>query len=172
MKLEGIAFKFGDDINTDYIIPAKRLTSVTVMKEVARYLMEDLDPDFVRRIKPGDLIVAGENFGCGSSREAAPWVIKEAGIGGVVAKSFARIFFRNAINIGLPVICANTDTIENGDHLIIDLSAGMIRDIERRCIVKSEQMPPIMVRMLEEGGIVPFLRKHKGLREIDAGGVS
>jgi 3-isopropylmalate/(R)-2-methylmalate dehydratase small subunit len=165
MKLEGRAFKFGDDINTDYIIPAKRLTSVTVMKEVVCYLMEDLDPEFVRKIRPGDMMVAGENFGCGSSREAAPWIIKEAGIGAVVAKSFARIFYRNAINIGLPVVCADTDMIQDGDQLLIDLEAGKIKDIEKGSFLKCEEMPPIMIKMLDEGGIVPFLRKYGGLRE-------
>ncbi len=160
MNLNGKAHRFGDDINTDYIIPAKRLTSAVDMKKVAQFLMEDIDPEFFKKISKGDFIVAGENFGCGSSREAAPWVIKEAGIGAVIAISFARIFYRNAINIGLPVICAETTGIITGDLLAVDLATGEIVNKRTRDVIKSQQMPTIMIEILNARGIIPYLKEH------------
>ena len=124
MKLEGNAIKYGDNIDTDVIIPARYLNS-SDPEELAAHCMEDLDKTFVARVKPGDIMVAGSNFGCGSSREHAPLVIKTSGIGAVIAKSFARIFFRNAINIGLPIIECDTE-IDEGDRVEIDFDRGEI----------------------------------------------
>ena len=131
MQLIGYAHKFGDNVNTDYIISGKYKFATIDMNELVVHLMEDLRPNFYYEIKKGDFIVAGENFGCGSSREQAPLVIKQAGIGAVLAKSFARIFFRNAINIGLPAIEVSTDSIEEGDSLKVDLEKGIVENITK-----------------------------------------
>jgi len=128
MILRGFSYKIGDDINTDYIISGRYKFSISDMKELAKHIMEDIDPTFYSRLKPGvSFLVAGKNFGMGSSREQAPLVIKEAGIVGVVAKSFARIFYRNAINIGLPLIEADTTGVRENDELQIDLENGELR---------------------------------------------
>ncbi len=131
MLLRGKAHKFGNDINTDYIIAGKYKSKYATVKEQARHVMEDLDPHFYEKIAPGDFVVAGNNFGCGSSRETAPLVIRYANLSAVLAKSFARIFFRNAINTGLPVIRCDTDQIEPGDELEVDLAAGTVKNVTR-----------------------------------------
>jgi 3-isopropylmalate/(R)-2-methylmalate dehydratase small subunit len=160
MALKGRAHKFGDNINTDYIISGKHKFKTLDINELTRHLMEDLDPDFFQKIKPGDFIVAGSNFGCGSSREQAPLVIKEAQIAAVLAKSFARIFYRNSINIGLPVLECNTDKISAGDELEIDMDKGIIRSLSRNEEFPFLPFPPFVLKILNEGGLVEHFRRH------------
>ncbi len=161
MILKGRTYKVGDDINTDYIISGRYKFAITDMKELARHLMEDIDPTLVSRLKPGaSLLVAGKNFGMGSSREQAPLVIKEAGIIGVVAKSFARIFYRNAINIGLALIEAETKNINEGDLLEIDLEKGLLKDTTRKSEIQVLPLPAVMRRLLADGGVVEHFKKH------------
>jgi 3-isopropylmalate/(R)-2-methylmalate dehydratase small subunit len=125
--------------------------------------MEDADPDFAARVRPGDLIVGGRNFGLGSSREHAPRIIKLAGVGAVLAQSFARIFFRNAINVGLPVLQCDTSSIAQDDDLEVDLTAGEVRDLTRGTVVPFVPLPPVMVTILEDGGLVAHVKKHGGI---------
>uniref|UniRef100_A0A7C3RVB5 3-isopropylmalate dehydratase small subunit n=1 Tax=Dictyoglomus thermophilum TaxID=14 RepID=A0A7C3RVB5_DICTH len=161
MILKGKAHKFGDDINTDYIISGKYKFKSLDFNEMSKHLFEDLDPEFYKKINPGDIIVAGKNFGCGSSREQAPLVIKYAGISLVIAKSFARIFYRNSINIGLPLIEANTDEIDNGDELEVDLFQGKIYNKTKNITILSKStFPDIMVKILQAGGLVEYLKKE------------
>lgn len=163
MQLTGQARKFGDNINTDYIISGKYKFSTIDMNELAVHLMEDLRPNFYHEIENGDFIVAGENFGCGSSREQAPLVIKQAGISAVLAKSFARIFFRNAINIGLPVIEVSTDNIEEGDYLKVDLQKGIVENVSKNEVLKIHPLSPEMLEILKSGGLVNFYKKYGSL---------
>jgi len=158
--MKGKAHKFGDDINTDYIISGKYKFKTLDMKELSTHLFEDLQPGFSEKIDPGDVVVAGENFGYGSSREQAPLVLKEAGISCVVAKSFARIFYRNAINVGLPVIVCDTDAIEDGDQLEIDLVGGTIENQRSGQVLRFKALPPIMAKILREGGLASYIRLH------------
>jgi len=160
LKFEGRAHKFGDDINTDYIIAGKYKFKTLDMRELAQHVMEDLDPEFYRKLSPGDFIVAGRNFGCGSSREQAPLAIKYAGVAAVLAKSFARIFYRNAINTGLPVLECDTDGIEAGDELVVDLAAGEIRNLTRNTTFKVNPLPKVMLRILKDGGLAEHIRKY------------
>ena len=149
--LRGRVFKFGDSISTDHIIPGRFAHIRSNLPELAKHVLEDADPTFVSRIKEGDFIVAGSNFGLGSSREHAPMVIKMAGVKAILAKSVARIFFRNAINLGLPVLICDTDRINDGDELEIDLGAGTIRDITSGNRFTSGKIPEVMLRILDEG---------------------
>ncbi|NHM28300.1 3-isopropylmalate dehydratase small subunit [Desulfofundulus sp. TPOSR] len=162
MLLQGKAHKFGDDVNTDYIISGKYKFKTLDMRELAKHVMEDLDPDFYQKINAGDFIVAGRNFGCGSSREQAPLAIKYAGISAVLAKSFARIFFRNAINTGLPVVECDTDRIEPGDELVVDLSTGVITNKTKGLTIAAKPLPPVMIKILNDGGLVAHFRKYGG----------
>ncbi|MDI6709656.1 MAG: 3-isopropylmalate dehydratase small subunit [Thermoanaerobacterales bacterium] len=162
MKFRGKAHKFGDDVNTDYIISGKYKFKTLDMRELASHVMEDLDPDFARKVKPGDFIVAGKNFGCGSSREQAPLAIKYADVSAVLAKSFARIFYRNAINTGLPVVECDTDRIEAGDELEVDLEKGVIRNLTRGTEIAIKPLPGVMLRILSDGGLAAHFRKHGG----------
>lgn len=163
MILRGKAHKFGDSINTDYIISGKYKFKTLDMEELAKHVMEDLDPNFYSKITPGDFIVGGRNFGLGSSREQAPLAIKHAKISAVIAKSFARIFFRNSINTGLPIlICPEADRIGQGDDLEVDLLTGVIRDITKNIELKAELLPPIMINILEDGGLAEHIIKHGG----------
>jgi 3-isopropylmalate/(R)-2-methylmalate dehydratase small subunit len=162
MKIQGRAHKFGSDVNTDYIISGKYKFKTLNMDDLARHVMEDLDPDFYHKIRQGDFIVAGANFGCGSSREQAPLAIKHARIGAVLAKSFARIFFRNAINTGLPVVECDTDQIKPGDELVVDLAAGEIENRSRRVKIPVKPLPPVMLKILADGGLVAHFKKHGG----------
>lgn len=162
MLLSGKAHVFGDDINTDYIISGKYKFKTLDLAELARHVMEDLDPDFYRKITAGDFIVAGRNFGCGSSREQAPLAIKHAGISAVVAGSFARIFYRNAINTGLPVIECDTRAIEPGDELEVDLGSGILRNRTRGVEVGITPLPAVMLKILNDGGLAAHFRKHGG----------
>lgn len=158
--LKGRAFKFGDGISTDHIIPGRYAYLRSNLPELARHVLEDAEPSFVSRVKKGDFIVAGDNFGLGSSREHAPLVIKMAGVSAVLAKSFARIFFRNAVNLGLPVLICYTDGIKAGDELEVDLAAGTVRDITSGKQLTFGRIPEIMLRILGEGGLIPYIQKH------------
>lgn len=157
---EGRAHKIGDDINTDLIISSKHKRDSYDPKLMCTHLFEDLDPGLYSRIRQGDILVAGKNFGCGSSREHAAHVIREAGISCVLAKSFARIFFRNAINIGLPLIECNTDNIENGDRLVVDMKAGTVVNLENGKEMKFGSLSPAIEGIFREGGLVNYLLKY------------
>jgi len=159
--LKGKAFKFGDGISTDYIIPGKYLSLRSNLPELAKHVLEDADPTFVKRVKKGDFVVASKNFGLGSSREHAPIVIKMAGVSAVLAKSFARIFFRNAINVGLPVLICNTDKISDGDELEVNLEASTIKDLTNGAELTFSKMPEIMLGILNGGGLIPYIEKNK-----------
>uniref|UniRef100_A0A7C4S5K9 3-isopropylmalate dehydratase small subunit n=1 Tax=Geoglobus ahangari TaxID=113653 RepID=A0A7C4S5K9_9EURY len=163
MRLRGRAWKFGDNISTDHITPGRYYHLRSNLPELAKHVMEDADPDFMKKFRPGDFIVAGRNFGMGSSREHAPLALKIAGVSAVIAKSFARIFYRNAINIGLPVLMADTDEIEDGDELEVDLSTGIIRDLTKNIEIEAKPLPDIMIRILKEGGLVEYVRKKGDL---------
>lgn len=165
MKIEAKAIKLGDNINTDFIISGRYKFSITDMKELARHIMEDIDPEFPKKIIPGkSVIVAGKNFGMGSSREQAPLVIKEAGITAVLAKSFARIFYRNGFNIGLPLVEIDTDKIDENDSLLIDLNQGFVKNLTKDIEFKIAPLPQFMQQLLKEGGVVNYLKKYKELK--------
>lgn len=165
MQLIGRAHKFElDNLNTDYIIPGKRKFRTADMKELSKYIMEDLDATFYKRIKRGDFLVAKKNFGCGSSREQAVWVIKEAGLSAVIAKDFARIFYRNAFNIGLLLIECNTDRIKDGDRLEICLKKGAIKNLTKKTEISIKPIPTLMLRLLNEGGVVAHFNKYGGFK--------
>ena len=159
--LRGKAFKFGDNISTDHIVPGRLLHLRSNLPELAKHVLEDADPTFAQRVKKGDFVVAGNNFGLGSSREHAPLVIKMAGVSAILAKSVARIFFRNAINIGLPVLICNTEGINDGDELEVDLKAGKLTDLTNGAKLGFSPMPEIMLHILNEGGLVPYIKKYK-----------
>jgi len=159
--MQGKAWKFKDHVDTDLIIPARYLNTHDPV-ELAKHCMEDADASFAGKVSKGDIIVAGENFGCGSSREHAPVAIKAAGVSAVVAKSFARIFFRNAINIGLPIVeLPATDEIKEGDTLNIDVDNGSLKDITSGKTYKIEPFPPFMKNIIDKGGLVEYV-KSKG----------
>ncbi len=160
--LEGKAFKFGDDISTDLIAPGRYFHLRSNLTELAKHVLEDADPEFAKKIQAGDFVVGGKNFGLGSSREHAPTIIKIAGAGAVLAKSFARIFFRNSINIGLPVLICDTDKIDEGDRLQIDLRNGAIKDITKNIELRFNPLPEVMIKILSEGGLVEHITKNKG----------
>ena len=166
MEIRGKVHKYGADVNTDVIIPARYL-NVYEPDELARHCMEDIDSEFINRVQPGDIIIADTNFGCGSSREHAPLAIKAAGVGCVVAKSFARIFYRNALNIGLPILeCVEAvDKTDAGDLLEIDLSSGVIVNTTKGLTFKAEPFPAFMLELIESGGLIEYTR-----RKIAAGG--
>ncbi len=161
MMLTGKVFKFGDNISTDLIAPGRLLHLRSNLPELAKHTLEDADPTFVKRLKKGDFIVAGKNFGLGSSREHAPLIIKMSGVSAILTKSVARIFFRNAINIGLPVLICDTDKVNDGDKLEVDLKKGEITDLTNKAKLYVNPMPDIMLRILEEGGLIPYIKKHK-----------
>jgi len=158
--LKGKAFKFGDGISTDHIIPGRYAQLRSNLPELAKHVLEDVDPTFAARVKAGDFIVAGSNFGLGSSREHAPLVIKMAGVKAILAKSVARIFFRNAINLGLPMLICDTDKINDKDELEIDLSVGNIKDIINGNLLVFNKIPSFMLDILNEGGLIPYIKKH------------
>ncbi len=158
--LRGKAFKFGDGISTDHIIPGRHAHLRSNLPELAKHALEDADPTFVSRVKEGDFIVAGSNFGLGSSREHAPLVIKMAGVSAILAKSVARIFFRNAINLGVPVLICDTDGIKDGDELEVDLSTGIVKDVTSGQKLTFGKIPQVMLRILDEGGLIPYIKKH------------
>lgn len=158
MKASGTVFKFGDNVDTDVIIPARYLNS-SDPNELAAHCMEDIDKDFVKKIQKGDIIVANKNFGCGSSREHAPIAIKAAGVSCVIAETFARIFYRNAINIGLPIIeCAEAGKdIEGGDQVEIDFDSGIIYNRTKNKQYKGQAFPEFMQKLIAAGGLVNYI---------------
>jgi len=158
--LKGEVFKFGDSVSTDHIISGRYTHLRSNLPELAKHVLEDADPIFVSRVKPGDFIVGGSNFGLGSSREHAPLVIKMAGVSAILAKSVARIFFRNAINLGLPVLICDIALINDGDELEIDLAASSVRDITNGNQLTFGQIPEIMLHILDEGGLIPYIQKY------------
>lgn len=164
MEYRGSVHKFGDYINTDYIISGRYKFSITDPEELAKHIMEDIRTDFYSEIKRGDFIVGGKDFGCGSSREQAPLVIKTAGISAVIAKSFARIFYRNCINLGVPVIECNTDKIDEDDELVLDLDSNKLSNITKDIEIKMKEIPPLMKRFLTVGGAVEYYKKHGRLK--------
>jgi 3-isopropylmalate/(R)-2-methylmalate dehydratase small subunit len=167
MKLTGKAWKYGDNVDTDVIIPARYL-NVSTPEELARHCMEDIDLNFANSVQPGDIIVGGENFGCGSSREHAPLAIKGAGVTCVVARSFARIFYRNAINVGLPILeCPDAAAeIEKGDQLTIDLKAGTVANLRTGRIHQTSPFPAFIMEIVQAGGLVPYTQERlRGQRE-------
>lgn len=159
MLIKGYVHKFRDDINTDDIIAAKYLVSYDE-KELGRHCLEHLKPNFSKSVRKGDIIVAGKNFGCGSSREHAPLAIKGCGIKAVIAKSFAAIFFRNAINIGLPFLeLSNTSGIANGDLLEIDLTSGIIRNLSKKKTFKTASFPKFLQEIVSKGGLMNYVKR-------------
>ncbi len=160
--MKGRAHVFGNDVNTDYIISGKYKFKTLDMKELASHVMEDLEPGFAKKVRPGDFLVAGRNFGCGSSREQAPLAIRHAGIGAVLAQSFARIFYRNAINTGLPVVECDTGQIQAGDELEVDLVNGRVTNLTRGVVLPVKPLPPVMLEILADGGLAEHLKKHGG----------
>ncbi|AEA47264.1 3-isopropylmalate dehydratase small subunit [Archaeoglobus veneficus] len=164
MILKGRAWKFGDDISTDHITPGRYYHLRSNLPELAKHVMEDANPDFAKLVKPGDFIVAGKNFGCGSSREHAPRVIKLAGVSAVLAKSFARIFYRNAINIGLPLLIVDTNGIDEGDQLEVNLSTGEVKNLTKGTSISARPLPDVMIRILQEGGLVNYVKKYGDVR--------
>jgi 3-isopropylmalate/(R)-2-methylmalate dehydratase small subunit len=162
MRLEGNVHRFtpNDDINTDYIISGRYKFKIDDMNELAKHVMEDISSDFARKVAKGDFIVAGSNFGCGSSREQAPRALKAAGVSAVLAKSYARIFYRSSFNVGLPLIECDTDWIKDGERLIVDLDSGTVRGFEKE--IKAAPIPKTMQILLRDGGLIPHLKKHGG----------
>ncbi|MCR5237630.1 MAG: 3-isopropylmalate dehydratase small subunit [Lachnospiraceae bacterium] len=161
MEAKGKVFKYGDNVDTDVIIPARYL-AIQDKKELASHCMEDIDTEFVKQVSTGDIMVAGKNFGCGSSREHAPLVIKEAGVSCVIAETFARIFFRNAINIGLPIIeCREaSEGISAGDEVEIDFDSGEIKDITTQKTYQGTPFPDFMQGIINAGGLVGYINKE------------
>ena len=159
--LKGKVHKYGADVNTDVIIPARYLNIYDAV-ELAKHCMEDIDEDFLKRVEPGDIMMATTNFGCGSSREHAPMAIKAAGISCVIAKSFARIFFRNSINIGLPLLeCEGAvDNTETGDVMEVDLSSGEIKNITRGLTFTASPYPDFMTEIISSGGLIEYTKKR------------
>jgi len=158
--MKGKAFKFGDNISTDHIVPGRLAHLRSNLPELAKHVLEDADPTFAARVKEGDFVVGGNNFGLGSSREHAPLVIKIAGVSAVLAKSVARIFFRNAINRGLPVLICDTDKINDGDELEVDLKQGLIIDKTNGNRLTFNKIPDAMLSILNEGGLMPYIKKY------------
>lgn len=160
---KGKAWRFGDDIDTDAIIPARYLNT-SDPKELAAHCMEDADPDFASRVSAGDMIVGGKNFGCGSSREHAPIAIKATGVSCVIAPSFARIFYRNSFNMGLPIFESAQASAQtaSGDELEVDPATGVIRNLTKGKEFRAEPFPPFMVKLIEAGGLIPFVLKEAG----------
>ncbi|MGI6008387.1 MAG: 3-isopropylmalate dehydratase small subunit [Ruminococcus sp.] len=160
MKANGTVFKYGDNVDTDVIIPARYLNS-SDPAELATHCMEDIDRDFVKKVKKGDIIVADKNFGCGSSREHAPLAIKASGVSCVIAETFARIFYRNAINIGLPIVeCPEASKgIENGDEVEVDFDSGVITNKTKGTTFKGQPFPEFMQKLIASGGLVNYINE-------------
>ena len=164
--IRGIVHKFGDNINTDFINPAQ-VMELPIEEQIA-HAMEGADPDFSKKVRPGDIMVTGKNFGSGSSRETAPMVIQGSGISVLIAEFFARIFYRNAINIGLKVlICPDTSGISDGDELEVDVAAGRIRDLTTGTELHCDKLPDNILELVRDGGLIPHLQKQLGIRTGD-----
>jgi 3-isopropylmalate/(R)-2-methylmalate dehydratase small subunit len=162
--LTGKAHKFGDSISTDHIIPGKYAHLRSNLPELAKHVLEDADVNFAKKVKPGDFVVGGNNFGLGSSREHAPLVIKMAGVNAILAKSVARIFFRNAINLGLPVLICDTDKISEGDELEIDLIGGTVKNKTNGALLTTGKIPDVMLKILNEGGLIDYVKKYGDIK--------
>ncbi len=162
MKANGTAYKYGDNVDTDVIIPARYL-AIQDRAELATHAMEDIDTDFVKKLQKGDLVVAGKNFGCGSSREHAPLVLKVSGVSCVIAKTFARIFYRNAINIGLPIIeCAEAaEAIKDGDKVEVDFDSGRITDVTTGEVFMGQPFPEFMQKIIASEGLINYINQKK-----------
>jgi 3-isopropylmalate dehydratase small subunit len=169
MIYKGKAWKFGANFDTDGVIPARYLFT-SDPKELASHLLEDIDPTFLEKIQPGDMIVADENFGCGSSREHAPIAIKYAGLSCVIAKSFARIFYRNSFNIGLPILesAEAVDGIHQGDELAVDTEKGSIQNLTTGQTFQAQPIPPFMQQLIEAGGLMNYVKQYKMKNESPA----
>ncbi|RLE15008.1 3-isopropylmalate dehydratase [Candidatus Aerophobetes bacterium] len=161
MIFRGKVWKFGDNISTDHIAPGRYFHLRSNLPELAKHVLEDADPEFARKMSKGDMLAAGKNFGLGSSREHAPTIMKIAGISCVLAKSFARIFYRNAINVGLPVIQCDTDRIDEGDKLEIDLEKGKVVNKTKGIELNFSPFPPVMRKILDDGGLLSHIQKYK-----------
>ena len=162
--LKGKAWKFGDDISTDHIAPGRLFHLRSNLPEMAKHVLEDADPEFAGKMTAGDFVVAGSNFGLGSSREHAPTIIKLAGVSAVIAKSFARIFYRNAVNVGLPVVIVDTDRINAGDELSLDLEGGKLVNITKNETYEFPALPAVMTKILNSGGIVNYIEQNDGFK--------
>lgn len=162
--MKGKAWKFGDDISTDLIAPGRYFHLRSQLEQLARHVMEDADPEFSHKVQPGDFLVAGANFGCGSSREHAAIIIKMSGVRAVLAKSFARIFYRNAINVGLTVIECDTDKIKSEDELKLHLEEGMIKNLTQDTAIEFHALPKFMLTILNDGGLIEHVKKHHGIK--------
>ncbi|MFH1784746.1 MAG: 3-isopropylmalate dehydratase small subunit [bacterium] len=162
--LNGKARKFGDNISTDLIAPGRYFHLRSDLPELAKHTLEDADKDFALKVKPGDFVVAGENFGLGSSREHAPIIIKLCKVSAVIAKSFSRIFFRNALNIGLPVLECNTDEIDDMDELDVDMSKGVIKNKTKAKEFRFQPLSSVALTLLEDGGLLQHIKKNNGLK--------
>ncbi len=160
MTSKGKAWKFGDNISTDLIAPGRLFHLRSNLPELAKHVLEDADPEFASKMNPGDFVVGGSNFGLGSSREHAPTIIKLAGVSAVIAKSFARIFFRNAINVGLPVIQCDIDNIDTGDELELNLAEGTLKNLTKDFTLTFAPLPKVMRTILEDGGLVEHIKKY------------
>jgi 3-isopropylmalate/(R)-2-methylmalate dehydratase small subunit len=161
-RITGRVWKYGDDVNTDVIFPGKYTYSISDPKEMAEHALEDLDPTFVANVQRGDIIVAGKNWGCGSSREQAVICLKEAGVGAIVARSFARIYLRNCINAGLPIVtCDAVDGVESGDEVTIDFAAGIVTTPQGEYAFPP--LSPSVMEILDDGGLIPHVRKQLGI---------
>lgn len=160
MILKGKVWKFGDSISTDLICPGRYFHLRSKLPELAKHVLEDADTQFASNMAKGDFVVAGNNFGLGSSREHAPTIIKIAGVSAVLAKSFARIFFRNAINVGLPLVECDTDKIDQGDELEVNLSTGIIRNKTKSIEIEAHFLPKAMLNILNDGGLLAHIQKH------------
>jgi 3-isopropylmalate/(R)-2-methylmalate dehydratase small subunit len=161
-KITGRVWKYGDDVNTDVIFPGKYTYSITDLREMAQHALEDLDPTFVQNVQPGDIIVAGKNWGCGSSREQAVVCLKQAGVGAIVARSFARIYFRNCINHALPIVtCDAVDGVESGQEIEIDFGAGTVKTPAGEYTFPP--LSPEVMSILDTGGLIPYVRQQLGI---------
>ena len=156
--------KVQDNINTDYVISGRYKFRIQDPKELCKHIFEDVDPEFAARVKTGDMLVAGENFGCGSSREQAPQSLKTAGFYAVAAKSFARIFYRNAFNIGLMLIECDTGFIDDGDTMELDIEKGKLKDVSKGLVFDTKPIPSVMKKLLEDGGVIEHFRKYGGFK--------
>jgi 3-isopropylmalate/(R)-2-methylmalate dehydratase small subunit len=160
MMLNGKTWKFGDDVSTDLIAPGRLFHLRSNLPELAKHVLEDADPQFAQKMQKGDFVVGGSNFGCGSSREHAPTIIRLAGVSAVLAKSFARIFYRNAINVGLPVLICDTDKINQDDELEVDLEKGTIINKTQKDTLSFAPLPSVMIKILNDGGLLAHIEKH------------
>ncbi|NDY41344.1 3-isopropylmalate dehydratase small subunit [Dissulfurirhabdus thermomarina] len=162
MKIKGRVWKFGENVDTDVIIPARYLNT-SDPAELARHCMEDGDPEFAAKVRPGDVVVAGKNFGCGSSREHAPIALKAAGVGCVIAPTFARIFYRNSFNMGLPIFesAEAAEGLNEGDEVEVDAATGTIRNLTTGSVYRAQPIPPFMQELIADGGLIPHVLKKR-----------